>query len=358
MKRCFILLLLLIVLQSNVAAQDNYHSNDFAAVDSFVLTIKYENDIVKLANDLTLPFPEDINKARAIFKWITNNIAFDYRFVNRGKEIIRPDCDGQDDCPSLWIRWENDYLRRILKTKKAVAEGYAKLFKKLCDLCYVQAETIPGYARTKPYQVGNNMGLNHYWNAVLIDTSWFYVDATWAAGYCPEDEETGALLRFVKEYKDYYWLQPFDKFSRNHYPQTGKWVEKPLITKEQFFNRPHYFSVEVLENLVEESPRTGVLKVKKGDTIHFKFSYTKDIKLLQINSNIFRNPSLWTTITVKRKTKTVRDTWAEKKQVYIPFKKDGDIYQFDYIVKENSLYYLELVFDYKPAIRYRVRVEN
>ncbi len=352
------MLLLLILLRSDIAAQVNYTSADFAQVDSFVLTITYQNDISKLANDLTLPFPEDIYKVRAIFKWITNNIAFDYRFVNSGKEITKPECDGEDDCPSRLLRFESDYLKKILRSKRAVAEGYAKLFKKLCDLCYVQSETIRGYARTRPYQIGNNMGVNHYWNAVLIDTSWYYLDAAWAAGYCAEDEEKGVLLRFIKDYKNYYWLLPFDKFSRNHYPQNGKWVERPNLSKEQFFNKPHYFSVEVLENLREYDPPTGVLKVNKGDTIHFKFDYASDIKLLQVNSNIFRNPSLWTTVIVKRKTKIVRDSWAEKKQVYIPFKREANNYQFDYIVKETSLYYLELVFDYKPAIRYRVRVEN
>ena len=359
MKHCIILLFFLISLQMTIVAQGRYSSMDFSAVDSFVLTVKYENDYIKLAKDLTAPYMDDISKTRAIFKWITNNIAYDYRFINKGREIKKPECEDRVDCITIMREWENDYLKKILKNKKAICDGYSKLFKKLCDLCYIQCEIIPGYARTKPYQVGNSMAVNHSWNAVFIDTSWYYLDATWAAGYCVEDEETGMLLKFVKEYKNYYWLSGFDRFSRNHYPQSGKWVERPNLTKEQFFNKPHYFSVEILENLTEGNPTTGVLKVKKGDTIHFKFNYTSDINLLQVNSNIFRNPSLWTKVSVgKRKTKIVRDTWAEKKQVYIPFKHEGNTYQFDYFVKETSLYYLELAFDYKPAIRYRVRVEN
>jgi hypothetical protein len=346
-------------LQPGIAAQTPYDSMDFSVVDSFVLSVKYQNDISKLAFDLTDRFPDDIDKTRAIFKWITNNIAFDFRFINRGKEIEKPDCYGDDACPSILIKWENDYLKRILKSKKAIADGYARLFKKLCDICYVQAEMIPGYARTRPYQIGNSIGINHAWNAVLIDTTWLYLDPAWAAGNVIEDEETGAMIKFEREYHNYYWLSSFERFSRNHYPQTGKWVVKPPITKEQFFNNPHYFSIEVLEHLTEQYPATGVLKVKKGDTIYFKFNYTREIKLLQINSNIFRNPSLWTTInTSKRKTKIVRDTWAEKKQVYIPFKKEANNYQFNYVVKDESLYYLEIVFDYKPAVRYRVRVAH
>lgn len=349
------------LLQLSLHAQSGIDSLDFHDVDSFVLSVKYENDIGKLANDLVSPYAEDIYRVRAIFKWITNNIEYDYRFVNSGKEIKGPDCDDadQNECIERTREWEANYIRRVLVRRKALADGYAKLFKRLCDIVYIQAEVISGYARTKPYQVGNNMPVNHAWNAVMIDTDWYYLDPTWAAGYCPEDEETGRLLKYVKEYRNYYWLMRFDKFSRNHYPKKGNFVEPVTLTREQFFMRPHYYSVDILENMSGESPSTGVLKVKKGETIHFRFNYSKEISQVQINSNIFRNPSLWTTVQVsRRKTKLVRDSWAEKKQQYIPFTKQGTLYEFDYTVTDNSLYYLELVFDYKPAVRYRVRVEN
>ncbi len=330
---------------------------NFDEVDSFVLSVKYENDIMKLSDDLSSPYTEDMYKVRAFFKWITNNIEYDYRFINSGKEIIVPECE--DDCVFKLRVWENNYLKRILVRKKAIADGYSKLFKKLCDLNYIQCEVIIGYARTKPYQIGNNMGVNHIWNAVMLGPDWYYLDVTWASGNCTEDEETGKLLKFKKEFQNYYWLASFERFSKNHYPKKGYFVETATLTKEQFFMKPHYFSPEILENINDEMPSTGVLKVKKGETIHFKFSYKQNIRLIQINSNIFRNPSLWTTVQVSRKkTKIIRDTWAEKKQQYIPFLKVENTYSFDYIVNENSLYYLELVFDNKQAIRYRIRVEN
>ena len=346
-------------LQYIVVAQPKNIVLDFSDVDSFVLSVKYENDINKLSNDLTSPYAEDIYKVRAILKWIANNIEYDYRFINSGKEIVMPECEEEEDCILKTRIWENNYLKRILTRKRAVADGYAKLFKKLCDLNYIQCELIVGYARTKPYQIGNNMGVNHTWNAVMLDADWYYLDVTWAAGYCPEDDETGKLLKYVKNFTNYYWLSSFDRFSKNHYPKKGYFVEPTHLTKEQFFMMPHYFSPEILENIDEDVPATGVLKVQKGETIHFKFNYKKDIKQIQINTNIFRNPSLWTTVQVSRKrTKIIRDTWAEKKQQYIPFSKEENAYSFDYAVKENSLYYLELIFDNKQAIRYRIRVEN
>ena len=342
-----------------VVAQAHLRIRDFGKVDSFALSIQYHDDYVRLAKDLGSPWKNDVMKARSIFRWITANISYDYRFANTGEEITEPECESQIDCQLMKQEWEHRYIRRILKSKKAVADGYARLFQKLCEINRIQTEMIKGYARTKPYQVGNNMSVNHSWNAIMLDTSWYYADPTWAAGFCNEHEETGLLTRFIRSYTDYYWIKDFATFSRNHYPQKGMMVEASPLTREQFFNKPFYYSAEILENLEEVSPATGVLKLKKGEKLCFVFRYAKDIKLIQVNSNIFRNPSLWTTVKVSRKkTKLVKDTWAEKKQQYIPFTRDGNTYSFEFTVKEESLYYLELVFDFKPAIRYRVRVEN
>lgn len=343
----------------STTAQVKQDTGNYSEVDSFALSVKYKNDYILLSKELTAPYYDDTRKLRSIFKWITANIEYDYRFINNGKEIIEPECSDKIDCSLIQQDWENRYIKRILKTRKAVADGYCRLFKKLCELNNIQCEMISGYARTKAYQVGNPMSVNHCWNAVMIDTNWFYTDVTWAAGFCIEDDETGRLLRYVKDFKEYYWLKSFTEFSRNHYPKKGYFTETTSLSKEQFFNKPFYYSVEVLENIKENVPATGVIKVKKSDTIFFSFEYKKEIRQIQINSNVYRNPSLWMTVPAgRKKTKLVKDSWAEKKQQYIPFEKHDNCYSFYYVVKDMSLYYLELSFDFKPSIRYRVRVEN
>lgn len=302
--------------------------------------------------------PDDRRRVRAIFCWITANIRFDFPFVNRGDELIKPECETGQDCAGMMREWETNLLRKIMKTRKATAEGYAKLFKRLCDQMYIPCEVIYGYARTKPYQVGNNMGANHYWNALYLDTAWLYCDPTWASGYCEEDEE-GRLVSFVPKRDEYYFLQSGESFSRNHYPKKGFQVEKMTMTREQFFNKPFYFSTRVLANLREFEPETGVIKCRKGDTINFRFEYKQDIRQLQVNSNLFRNPQVmvWQK-TSRRKGAWVKDEWAEKKQVYIPFTRKGNEYSFRIPVQQESLYYLELVFNGENAIRYRIRVEQ
>jgi hypothetical protein len=354
-KTLFLLLFSLLTFASR--AQHISHSVNFKTVDSFVLTIKFENDYIKLTRELTNRFEEDVYKVRAIFRWITNNIAFDYRFVNSGKEIEVPDCSDEFDCAETLRSWENDYIKKVLRTRKATADGYSKLFRKLCEIAHLQCEVITGYLRTKPYQIGNKMGVNHSWNAVYLDTAWYFLDVTLASGYCIENEETDKLVKYVRDFQNYYWLSSFEQMARNHFPKNEYWGTLYNMTLEDFFNKPHYYSIEILDNISNDCPDVGLITVRKGDSIHFSFDYKKDIRFIQVNSNTFRNPSLWTTVAVsRRKTKIVRDTWAEKKQVYVPYKKEGWHYEFDYVAKDMSLYYVELVFDYKKAIRYKVTV--
>ena len=52
----------------------------------------------------------------------------------------------------------------------------------------------------------------------------------------------------------------------------------------------------------------------------------------------------------------IRDTSADRKQVYIPFIKNGDVYEFNYVVENTALYYLDIIFDYKKALRFKIKL--
>jgi Transglutaminase-like superfamily len=355
-KRIYPLLTLFTLFPQIIFSQNKFDTYDFYTVDSLAKSIKYNKDVIQLAKDLTVPYKQDIYKARSIFRWVTENIEYDYKLLNSGKELKKPNCESVVDCSQIISEWEWNYIKDVLKNKKGVCNGYAKVFKKLCDLSGIKCEIVNGYIKSKPYQIGNSLSVNHAWNAVMLDSVWYYLDPTWAAGGVVEDEESGKLLQFVKEYKNYYWLTPYTKLVRNHYPKTDKWVQKPVMVKEIFFNMPHYYTTEILEKISNEKPVTGMLLQKKGDTIRFSFNYKATINKLQINTNNFRNPQLW--YKDEKTGRKMKDTFAERKQVYIPFEKNCDNYKFDYVITENSLYYIELLFDYKKSIRYRVKISE
>jgi hypothetical protein len=350
----FVLLLPTIVFPQRTAAS-------FSSVDSLAATVKYKNDLYTLTQELTGPYSEQLLKARAIFKWITENIRYDYKFYNKyyykSREPKTYKCKDGENCEAKRISWEIKYIDKILRKRKAVCQGYSMLFKKIGDLAGLKSEIIPGYIRTEYYQVGSVGRLDHAWNAVWIDSAYYLLDATWAAGTCGEDDN-GKLLYFTKGFNDYYWLTPAADFARNHYPQNSKWVLLPNYTKDNFAANPYYLPGEE-SNIKLITPGSGIIAAKKGDTIRFKIDYARNFKDLQINSNLFRNPDIWVWDDISKRKKVRRlDTLAVKKQQYINYNKKGSTYEFEYVVADNSLYYLEILFDRQRVMRFKIAMNK
>lgn len=267
-------------------SQEETGSYDFSYIDNISKTIKYENDLPKLVHDLSINCNTKFDKSRAFYIWISENISYDYKYFNTRKKTKTFKCKDKIDCNKKLIAWERNYINKILKSKKAVCEGYSRLFKAMCDIAGIQADVIHGYIKTEPHQVGKMGVLDHAWNRFIIDGNHYYLDATWASGYCMTDEK-GKLKSFVKSQNDYYWLTPIDKLSRNHYPKDTLKVVNSSYTKKLFKQNP-YIKEALLPSIEILSPATGVLNVKIGDTIKFSFKYTKDIKYIQINTDKFK----------------------------------------------------------------------
>ena len=341
-----------------IHAQPMQRDIDFSQVDSFARSIRFKNDVYNLTKELTSPYTDQLLQVRAIFVWITDNIGYDYKFINKEKELKFPECKPGEDCKQVRDEWEKVYIRKILKNKEAICDGYVRVFKKMCDIAGIKCDIIGGYTKTKPYQVGMAGSVHHAWNAVYIDSAWHLLDATWAAGGCAEDEETGKLLPFHKRFNNYYWFTPFHDFTRDHYPKEAKWVFEANYTKDKFADNPWYVG-DILPKINLLSPASGVINAKKGDTLHFSFDYQETITHLQINSNVFRNPAIWHVEEVgKHKKVMVKDTFAIKRQVYIPFERTGNRYTFDCIVTDNSLYYLDILIDDRRAMRFNVKIKS
>ncbi|MES2773703.1 MAG: transglutaminase domain-containing protein [Bacteroidota bacterium] len=322
-------------------------------------TVVYDGDIYQLTKMLTDSFPMQVVKARAIFRWIAENISYDFQFYNKYHETDKEQptykCRGAEDCAIKKIEWETSYLSKVLKKKKAVCQGYAMLFQKMCTIAGLKSEIIPGYVRSRYYQVGGMGSLDHAWNAVWIDSAYYLVDVTWAAGGCSENED-GKLLAFHKQYHDYYWLTPPQDFARNHFPKNSQWTLLKNYTKEDFSQNPYYLP-GALPKIKLLEPVTGVINAKKGDTIKFKIDYSEQVKYVQVNSNIFRNPDVWVVEDANKKTgiKTL-NAFALKRQQYIEYKQQGNVYEFEYVVTDASLYYVDILFDTQRVMRSKVNI--
>jgi hypothetical protein len=153
-------------------------------------------------------------------------------------------------------------------------------------------------------------------------------------------------------------LTPAQDFVRNHYPENNKWTLLSNYSKDKFSTNPYYAPSEI-SNIKLIMPTSGVINAKKGDTIRFKIDYSGYFHDLQINSNIFRNPDIWVWDEVSKRKRVRRlDSAALKKQQYVEYNQTGSMYEFEYIVQNNSLYYLDILFDRQRVMRFKVNVSK
>jgi transglutaminase superfamily protein len=359
-KKIFLSFFLLFIIGHNAFCQADFLNHDFTKVDSIAISIKLHHDnYFKLVHDLTDRFGSDTDKVRAIFRWIADNITYDYKTFNQ-QEGADPvfECKNNNNCSAEEIAYNTQLIHQILKKKKAVSNGYALLFKTFCTIAGIKSDVVTGYVKTKSYQIGTSLPADHAWNIVKLDTNWYCLDVTWAAGYDSSDDETDELVSWTKKFTPFFFCTPYDKFIRDHFQEFAEELKfmDSKNSKEDFFNFPFFYSVEALNNIEQLKPFTGMLKAKVGDTLVFSIKYKKPFGHFQLNSNIQRSPSLYEE-TGKGKNKTyVIDPDAMMHQLYYPFERKGDMIIVKYIITTSSIYYIDFLFDYKPAVRYRLSV--
>ena len=153
------------------------------------------------AQELAETFTTEKEKCRAIFRWVTNNIKYDVK---------------------------NDYKKDrvdplvVYKTKKAVCAGYASLFQAMCEeakikCLYITGDALPSHG-------------SHAWNIVKLDSSWYVMDLTWAAGHV-----SGVLSgsKFTKSFDENWWMIDYATAIKTHESEDSNWRYYIIGEKEE-----------------------------------------------------------------------------------------------------------------------------
>ena len=198
---------------------------NYEHIDKHVLSTPEwaKESLSRLAAYLIEPAKNEKEKARAIFRWITQNIAYDSEGYFSG--------DYGDLSPG-----------GVLKSGVAVCSGYSMLFNSLGQEAGLEVVNINGYSKGYDYEVGESVDgkTNHAWNAVKIDGKWHLLDATWGSGYLNENGE------FVREFDEHYFLTPPQEYIYGHLPENQKWqlLDRSISSqeyKELAYLQPPFF---------------------------------------------------------------------------------------------------------------------
>lgn len=226
----------------------------------YCIVASAQKDVASLTESLIRNCKNDQQKVAAIFRWITTNIS--YTTMSRLERSKATPAIPEDDYAPLKSLNERVadavYIRRT-----AFCDGYARLFSTMCEYACIKAEVICGYANGASNKGTPKFGVNHYWNAVMLDGSWYLLDATWASGYIDMRNN-----EFIHSYDDRYYLASPESFIRDHYPDDQRWTLLPDNKIPDEFRRSPFRQRSFSKyGFTGYSPGRGIIEANIGDTI-------------------------------------------------------------------------------------------
>src|SRR5262249_26080880 len=192
-----------------------------------------EKTVAGLEKYLVRPAKNDEEKARLIFRWVTNRIQYDVDALFKGR-LQDTALDPED----------------VLEKRKSVCDGYARLYVALARAGGLECERIVGRTKSratdaegmsfmrpdgvpftkpdgKPSQKLGGKDLGHAWVAVKLDSEWKLLDPTWGSGHVDKGH-------FTRHYNDYYYLTPPERLIFTHLPEKERWqlLSRPVAAEE------------------------------------------------------------------------------------------------------------------------------
>jgi len=212
-----------------IAEHNTYYTENYAETD-LVLTADYlvgengsENEaddtlrkIKELSDSITEGIDSDYEKARAITKWVAENIYYDY--AARDKDVTL----------------DTIALNRVLDGKKTVCAGYANLTAALSEAAGLKAVTVIGAAANlSQYRELPDIIQHHEWTAFWYEAEsrWVIMDSGW---------DSGNVFKNGKYYQEiipkrYFDISPL-AFAQDHRADKAE--------RRVYFDAPKYFETE------------------------------------------------------------------------------------------------------------------
>ena len=286
-----------------------------------------------LARFISSSYTNDLEKVRAAYSWITAHITYNTGIYKHRPASFKYPVDPLDTA-AVWPSGDEMTARKVMFRRTAVCDGYAKLFKTLCEYLGVEARVVHGYGRTN---VGDRkFRTNHTWNAVRIDSSWHLLDVTWAAGHINFNDD------FVAQQNDFYFLTPPDQFINDHYPEDLNWTlmsEPPTLS--EFKKMPFRSKNFIKYDIAAYFPVTGAIDATVGDTLSFSLQLKNAERVKSISPDPFADS---VTISQWPFSTFIRPTVQKGNTV---------IYQY---IAEAGKEWVHLVYNDDVVIRYRLNL--
>jgi transglutaminase/protease-like cytokinesis protein 3 len=212
-------------------------------LDAIAASVDYRgNSVTALAQKLAPYASTEADKARLIYSWIAQHIAYDVPMaVNNQVDDLRPET--------------------VLQRRQTICSGYANLYQAIAQALGLEAVIVEGYAKGVGGLVGTDNEINHAWNGVKIDGKWYLLDTTWGAGTVDDNV-------FQPRFSPYYFATPPAQLIYTHFPRESQWQLLPTVYSRTQFDRfpevkPRFFrdQLGLVSHLNPEIQAQGNLEI-------------------------------------------------------------------------------------------------
>lgn len=243
-------------------------TQNYEKVDSIVTT--YPNkfkSIEHFANKIASDFKSDIERTRATYYWIANNITYDYKSLRKKRKKKKIKSKSKANYEAKLHAFNRKIAEKTLRKKSAVCEGYSQLITEVLRDLDIISVVVTGYAKRFPSEIGRiRRNSNHAWNAVRIEEDWYLIDATWSTGNSMYNKE------FFRFSDTYFMINP-KNLILSHFPDDKQWqlLKKP-VSKINYFNLPIYYPAYHKSGLKLQNNFNGNITTKTDSIIQLDFT--------------------------------------------------------------------------------------
>ncbi|KAG0646508.1 cytokinesis 3 [Hyphodiscus hymeniophilus] len=241
-----------------VAETTNFQAVNLSLVDK---NARFINSLPPMTNPVSLatgfvcrPYRSDVQRLRAIFTWVSEKITWE------------EECDTDVDS------------RRVLQTKRGCAEEVAVLVLEMCAAVGIHAEIIRGYLKTpgEVPEIGIMPRPNHWWNAVIVDGEWRFMDCSLAAPSNPRR----VLYSSAGQVAESWWfLARPSEICWTHVAETHHQQHLcPPVAQEVLLSLPCACPPYFKNGIEMADYDTSLVRIEDLELVHIKFTVPSDVE--------------------------------------------------------------------------------
>ncbi|MCJ1441038.1 MAG: cytokinesis protein 3 [Stictis urceolatum] len=243
-----------------VSEPTNFHAINLQLVDKssrFVTNLPPMTNPISLAQGYVCrPYRSDVQRFRSIFTWVSEKIA-----------------------------WEEDFegavdTRRVIQTLRGCAQEVAVLVMEMCQAVGLHAEVVRGYLKP-PDELPTLDTMprpNHWWNAVLVDCEWRFMDCSLASPTNPKRSLYSSSPSVAAE-PFYFLTRPMESIYTHIPSNLDQQHIVPPVDPSVLLALPCALPPYFRNSLHVENYSTALIYLQGLELLHLSLSVPSDVEL-------------------------------------------------------------------------------